>query len=63
MEAKNIVLKNRNGKVIRTLQWDAGTAHVVRLKSTGRIQIVPSTTELKKNKIDFELIKGNIRKW
>ncbi|MCJ8277250.1 MAG: AgmX/PglI C-terminal domain-containing protein [Bdellovibrionales bacterium] len=62
MEAKNIVLKNRNGKVIRTLQWDAGTAHVVRLKSTGRIQIVPSTTDLKKNKIDFELIKGNIRK-
>lgn len=54
MGEKILVLSDNEGQVLRTFNWNQNTGRVIRRHDTKRIEVVPATDKLEKNKIKFE---------
>ncbi len=54
-----LVLEDSKGQVVRTYAWQGQTAQVIRRADTRRLEVVCSTSELERKKIDFE-VQGEI---
>lgn len=51
---RNLVLEDKEGKVVRVFAWDGGAAKVIRRADTSRLELVKDTTLLEQKKINFQ---------
>jgi hypothetical protein len=58
---KRLVLEDHSGTVVRAFNWTGQTGEVIRRSDTRRLEIVPTTAHLTKDKIAFESL-GQVTK-
>jgi len=58
---KRLVLEDHNGTVLRAFNWNGEAGEVIRRGDTRRLEVVPTTAHLAKDKIPFETL-GSLSK-
>ncbi|MCC7405236.1 MAG: AgmX/PglI C-terminal domain-containing protein [Bdellovibrionales bacterium] len=56
MGERQLVIENRLGQVVRTLNWDKDPIFLIHRHDTGRVEVLDSTQELESRGINFALL-------